>query len=1143
MSGRMRRAWAGSVLGGAIAAVAAMAAAAASGDRYPAMSTAAPDLDAAARGSSQAPLAEAYRLADTWDGDAVGAPGSVLHPAGIDADDAEVVLVDAGNRRIEVFSPEGAFVRAFARGGDGPGELAEPRDVVIDGQRLLVADRGNGRILVFDRSGAFVEAWAVDGLARPWGLAASSGRVYASQPETGEVFVLEGGRRVAVWTGLEAPRGLDVGPDGRVHVAEEAGMAVTTRAADDGRVVDRLVVGSAPMDVSVDHIGDRYVMGDGSIHWYPKGASRSERALYRRAFRGVVATVRGVYATEANDEAPIFHGVLRYPWQPRENAEPAIWALLDYPLGRLEAPAAIAASEGERIWVADAWPRAQAFSPDGRAERQVELCAPGRSECGATVDLALLADGSLLAGERSRLKRVRPDGTMTDTLQLRVRGDLAWITGLAVHPDGTRARTADGSTGAARDYGLTLTLRPAGSFPLTPPLPGSLWHLYWDIAIAPPESPGGPTRTYAVNRTARRVEAYELGLRVDELAVDGIPMRVALDQAGDLFVLTTDGLVWKLAPDGTVLAGWDAGAFAAAGSEVVDLTVDAGGRVYTLDRIERSVRVWEPDPDGSAERPVSRAGACRVRGDKRAVPGTVKRGERITVTLQIGGDCPNTAPRADIVLAVDRSGSMLDNGGITATRQAAIAFLDAIDLGEDRVAVVAFNHTAQLLQPLTDDVSAARTAIEALSAIGGTDLEAPLRIAEGELFGPRGRSDAKPIVVLLTDGRSGNGPEAPLAAAARAKQRGARIFTIGFGDIDPMVMALTASTPEDAYLAADPSTLGAIYAEIASRLTAAVLVRTATVTDELPLDMAFAGMVSGPAPRRTGRMLTWDLADVPFGGAILSYAVTPSELGRRPTNVRAEATFVDGLRRDGRLLFPVPRVDVVDVDPTVTPTPTPFPTPTPTSRPPVPVFLPIALRQSCQDVDVATEVVIVMDNSNSMSEPTEPGGPTQLEAAVSAAGAVIDRLRPIDRAAIVAFHDEAEIIQALTSDVALLRAGLGSIEPRSGTRVDRGLDAARGILEADGQCASHTCAIVLLTDGRSSVDDATVMAAADAAKALVVDRLFVIGLGSEEAVDRALLERLASAPEAFFVAPTAGELAAIYAAIARTLVCANLDWP
>jgi len=1084
-------------------------------------------------------MPEAYRLSDTWDGDAVGAPGSVLYPEGIDADDRDVVLVDAGNQRIEVFSPDGAFKTAFGRGGGAPA-LVAPRDVAFDGERILVVDRGAGVVLAFERTGAFVESWTIPGLTRPWGVAATGGRVYVSQPETGEVFVLQDGTQVTRWSDLASPRGLDVDAAGRVHVAEEAGLVVSTRDPADGRVLARLTVGTPPTDVSVDVAGDRYVMSAGAIHWYPAGEARSARALYRRAFRGVAATVRGVYATEANDAAPVFHGVLRYPWQPRENAQPDIWALLEYPLGRLHEPVALHAGPDGHIWVADAWPRAQAFAPDGTSVRQLGLCAPGRSECGATVDLALLADGSLIAGERSRLKRVRPDGTMTDTLQLRVRGDLAWITGMAVLADETRVRTTDGSTGTARDYGLTMTLRPAGSFPFR--APGEPWQLYWDVALAPRAQPNGPTRAYAVNRTAGRIDVFDDQARGTSLAIEGIPGRVAVAADGNVYVLTTDGLVWKLSPDGLPLAGWDAGAYAASGSDVVDLDVDDAGRVYTLDRSERTVRVWERDPDGRSERPASRAGACRVRGDKRAAPSVVKVGERIAVTLQIGGDCPNTAPRADIVLAVDRSGSMVENDGITATRQAAIAFLDAIDLSQDRVGVVAFNHTAQLIQPLTDDVAAARSAIEAMTAIGGTDLEAPLKIAEAELFGARGRSDAKPIIVLLTDGRSGNGPDAALAAATAAKARGARIFTIGFGDIDPMVMALAASTPEDAYLAADPSTLGDIYAAIAARLTASVLARSVALTDELPADMAFAGAISGPAPRVAGRTLTWNLADVPFAGASLSYAVVPSQLGRRATNVRAAAAFVDGLRRDGSLVFPVPYVDVVDIDPTITPTPTSFPTATPTPRPVVPVFLPVALSQRCQDVAVVTDVVIVMDNSNSMSERTQPGGPTQLEAAVAAADALIDQLRPIDRAAIVAFHDEAEVVQALTSDAVLLRQGLRAIAPKSGTRVDRGLDAARGILEGDAEGAGHTRAIVLLTDGRSSVDDATVLAAADKAKAHV-EQLFVVGLGSDEAIDRALLALVASSPEAFFVAPTANELAAIYATIARTLRCANLAWP
>ncbi len=1080
-------------------------------------------------------LPESYRLVDTWLGEGVGAPGSLLDPGGVDLAAGRVWVVDRGNGRVQSFTTDGAFVSAWGQRGGGDADFRAPRDVAASGERVYVTDPGRPAVLVFDASGAPVAQWRSEELQSPWGVAAAAGRVAVSQPERGTVTVFDAtANAVARLSGLARPTGVSFAPDGRLVVAQTGANLVTVHDAT-GREVARQAVPRPPLEAALDERGDLYIMASDVVYWFESGKAASTAALYYDGLQGLaVASAFGVYASSARPSTQ-FHGIVRFPWRPREGAVATPWRLTGYPLGRLHQPAAITAAPDGAIWVADAWPRAQWFGADGRAGGQLALPQPA-------VDLGVQRDGRLVTAELSRLHRLTAAGAVEATLQLGPTGRRWWVTGLSLQADDTRLSAADGAYAMARDVGLTTTLRPAGGFPLL--AADEPWQLYWDVARRPAAA-GQPERLYAVNRTGHTVDVFEAGARIARWPIDGVPTRVSVDAAGALYVLTTEGLVWKLAADGVARSAWDAGAFSASGTDIVDLTVDGAGRVYTLDRAGHTVRVWERDPDGSGEPPQARGGACRVRGDKRAAPASLRLGGQVTVELLVGGECPNTLPRADIVLAIDRSFSMTEGNGITATRAAATAFLDAIDLAEDRVAVVAFNNTAALVQPLTNDPSAARAAIAALQPLGGTDIAQAIEAAAAELFGPRGRDDAKPVVIVLTDGRPSRGPDETLLAAAAAKQAGAQIFTIGFGEVDPMVMTLAASTPEDAYIAASADTLTAIYTEIANRLTADVLARSLSITDELPADMRYVASVAGPAPVVAGRTLRWDLVDVPFGGVRLAYTVEPLARGQRPTNVEAHAVFVDGLARPGQLRFPVPIVAVLDVEPTVTPTFTPLPTVTP--RPtataiPVPVYLPITLRQSCESADIATDVVIVMDNSGSMAEPVHEGGPTRLAAAVSAAAALIERMRPSDRASIVAFNREATLVQPMTGDQALLLTQLAGLQTAAGTRLDLGLSAAYDELTGPSAAPDHTRAVVLLTDGESEIDDAAIVVQADRVKSQVA-RLFVIGLGSPTELDYALLTQLATSPGDFFEAPDPSQLAGIYAAVARTIACANLDWP
>src|SRR5690606_8890242 len=71
--------------------------------------------------------------------------------------EGQVVVLDAGNKQVHVFSESGDIIRSMARGGRGPGELQYPSSVFVDSTGgVLVHDFGHRALLRFDSTGNYV---------------------------------------------------------------------------------------------------------------------------------------------------------------------------------------------------------------------------------------------------------------------------------------------------------------------------------------------------------------------------------------------------------------------------------------------------------------------------------------------------------------------------------------------------------------------------------------------------------------------------------------------------------------------------------------------------------------------------------------------------------------------------------------------------------------------------------------------------------------------------------------------------------------------------------------------------------------------------------------------------------------------------
>ena len=70
------------------------------------------------------------------------------------------------NDRIQVFSPDGTWLRQWGGHGYEPGQFLRPRALAMDDkERLYVADSCNHRIQVFDTSGKLLDVWGTRGTA------------------------------------------------------------------------------------------------------------------------------------------------------------------------------------------------------------------------------------------------------------------------------------------------------------------------------------------------------------------------------------------------------------------------------------------------------------------------------------------------------------------------------------------------------------------------------------------------------------------------------------------------------------------------------------------------------------------------------------------------------------------------------------------------------------------------------------------------------------------------------------------------------------------------------------------------------------------------------------------------------------------
>ncbi|MBL7064105.1 MAG: TIGR03663 family protein [Anaerolineae bacterium] len=159
-----------------------------------------------------------------------GPRGIAIGPGG------RVYVTDTGNKRIQVFEPDGRFAFQWGGGGALEGYLDEPVGIAIGGpdDEVYVADTWNRRVQVFDSDGVFLRQWPIAGWdaglpeEKPYLAVDAEGRVYVTDPGHYRVLVFDGqgeylfsfGQYGFDESSFALPTGIATGEDGSIYVTD-----------------------------------------------------------------------------------------------------------------------------------------------------------------------------------------------------------------------------------------------------------------------------------------------------------------------------------------------------------------------------------------------------------------------------------------------------------------------------------------------------------------------------------------------------------------------------------------------------------------------------------------------------------------------------------------------------------------------------------------------------------------------------------------------------------------------------------------------------------------------------------------------------------------------------------------------------------
>jgi Mg-chelatase subunit ChlD len=573
-------------------------------------------------------------------------------------------------------------------------------------------------------------------------------------------------------------------------------------------------------------------------------------------------------------------------------------------------------------------------------------------------------------------------------------------------------------------------------------------------------------------------------------------------------------------------------------------------------------------PNQNRQAPVS---GCSARVTETLQPASPTLCATARVSVSLGITCPTVLP-LHVVFVVGNHLAMQDD--LADVKRAARQAVDALDFrAGTQVGLVTISGQARTVLDLTDRKSGAQAAINRIQL----DPVNPfvryfdwVGTAQGLLEDARdGESSPLEVIVVYSTGcPSGYESYCTRQVASAGKAKGAGMTVIGV--CNPNARPFGFPLPSGHCHTLQQMATSGLYHDLAQasrvasdfedvqRMGEALTLIEVRLDEWLTDAFDFVPGSASPAASHGSDGLTFAWQDISPGSVLTaSYRISPTVMGPSPLrSADGGVSLVDSLQRGvGPVALP-PRVVTVTecVRPTETPTlvPTVSPSPSATVTPRVPsptatvpapsatpvaqngvrAFLPMALHSACRREDAHVDVVLAIDASSSMGQPTDQ---PKIEAARAAANRLVDLLDPDrDRAAVLAFDATVKEMVPLTGDRAALRSGIAGISLGAGTRLDLAMNRAATLLDASPRLTSRP-AIVLLTDGLP--DGGTrpeVLAAAERARSAGIV-VFTVGLGAD--VDADLLRAVATRAENYLAAGDAAALRAAYERIAGELPC------
>jgi sugar lactone lactonase YvrE len=375
-----------------------------------------------------------------------------IQPSDVAIDgEGNVWVADTGNSRLQKFGPWGEFLGAFGSQGSGDGEFLVPKalDVGPEGD-VWVADTYNDRIQKLSPEGEHLltsEAWiqdpegiVVDVAGELWVSSASSHAIWhldADGEELGEFGSYGSGE--GLW--LKSPRGLTVGPEDRLFIADTGNKRVV-----------RWALSSAPERVGV-------AMGSFGAQGSGEGELSSPSSI--------AATPNGDVwvADTANSRIQRFNA--KGQALATVGAEGSASGEFSWPMG-------IATDPNGAVWVADTGNgRIQHFGPEGEHVGEFGTWGEGPGEFYNVVALAIGSEGDLwtLDSGTYRVQHFDAEGNYLGQFGEygSEKGQLMSPSGIAVDPDGNVWVADPGNLKVMKfspEGHLLRTLKPHGEEPM-----------------------------------------------------------------------------------------------------------------------------------------------------------------------------------------------------------------------------------------------------------------------------------------------------------------------------------------------------------------------------------------------------------------------------------------------------------------------------------------------------------------------------------------------------------------------------------------------------------------------------------------------------------------------------------------------------